>query len=201
MLWKVLMTNRNVAPQNFSLQGCLLVAAPGSQDGPFFQAVFLIVQHSSQGAIGVLLNRGLDEAAEGLWQHVAGPHEAYRSGLLHLGGPKSGPVIAIHGCRELAEFSSAEGVYFAAQVENLKQLVSAADDNNGLKIVVGQADWESGQLDEEFAKGKWLPIPVSPKVVFSDERDMWQQAMREVGNQMVAELVGCEPNLEQGHLN
>jgi putative AlgH/UPF0301 family transcriptional regulator len=105
-------------------------------------------------------------------------------------------VIAVHSHEPLAEYTSARGVYFAAQVENLRALLNLVQEQSEphestLKIIVGQANWEARQLDAEFAAGCWLPLPVSSKVVFADKNTMWQQAMREVGNLYVAAIAGC----------
>ena len=53
-----------------SLRGQLLVAAPSLQDPNFFRTVVLIVEHTDEGAMGIVLNReadtGLDEAVPDL---------------------------------------------------------------------------------------------------------------------------------------
>jgi putative transcriptional regulator len=192
------MSNRLKMPQKSTpLQGYLLVAAPHMQDDLFAQSVCMVVHHGKQGAIGVFLNKELDAHAPGLWEQLAGKETQYSKALLHLGGPNSGPVIAVHGHEPLAEYTSACGVYFAAQVDHLRKLLSLATNGSGkgersaVKIIVGQANWGPGQLDAEFAAGKWLPLPVTSKVVFAERQTMWQQAIKEIGNQFVASLVGC----------
>jgi putative AlgH/UPF0301 family transcriptional regulator len=56
---------------------------------------------------------------------------------------------------------------------------------------VGQADWGAGQLDQQFSEGRWLPLPVSAKLVFADHQQMWPKAIREVGNRYVAGIAGA----------
>ncbi|MEO8271165.1 MAG: YqgE/AlgH family protein, partial [Aureliella sp.] len=110
---------------------------------------------------------------------------------INFGGPQAGPVVAVHDRRELAEFTSAEGVYFAAQIQNLKQLAASPTDEAQVKIIVGQADWRSGELDRQFAEGKWLPLPVSSGLVFADDSEMWPRAMHRVGDLVVASMSGA----------
>lgn len=178
----------NAASLAVNLEGCLLVAAPQRKSEPFARAVCLVVHHSEDGAVGIVLNKSLDQKAAGLWQQLAGNSQEFRKGLLHFGGPKSGPVVALHNCERLAEYTSADGVYFAAQAQTLKELVKSESDQCDVKILVGQADWKAGELEDEFEAGKWLPLPVSPKLVFADEHQMWVQAMREVGNQVISSM-------------
>jgi putative transcriptional regulator len=176
-----------------NLTGQLLVAAPHYDDAIFGRTVCLVVHHADDGAVGIVLNRGFRNEAEGLWKHLTGGKAELREGVLHFGGPDSGPVVAIHNCNELAEFEPAKGVYMAAQIESLKALVAASGENRSesncaLKIIVGQADWKPGQLDAQFAEGKWYPLPVSAELVFVDPALMWPAALRRVGNRLVANL-------------
>jgi putative transcriptional regulator len=151
----------------------------------------MIVHHDRQGAVGIVLNRGFPHEASALMQHIAGSEQSKRRGLLHFGGPHSGPVLAVHNCGDFAEYQSAEGVYLAAQIHNVRALVSTPDDACNVKIMVGQADWKAGELDREFKQGYWLPLPVTPQLVFADEQQMWPIAMRRVGDHYLADMTGA----------
>lgn len=190
------MTNRIVhhdasTPTSVSLSGCLLVAAPNRENSVFERTVCMIVHHDQQGAIGIVLNRGFPHEASTLMQQIAGSHQSQRSGLLHFGGPHSGPVVALHNCDAFAEYQSADGVYLAAQIQNVRALVTSPNDACDVKIMVGQADWQAGELDREFEQGLWLPLPVTSQLVFADDQQMWPSAMRRVGDHYLANLTGA----------
>ena len=102
----------------------------------------------------------------------------------------SGPVIALHNLPDLAEYTTVDGVYVAARLDNLQQLVQAQDEAE-VRIIVGQATWKPGELDAELRDRKWLPIPASPQLVFSCEDEMWSRALREIGNHFVASISGA----------
>lgn len=174
-----------------NLAGHLLVAAPDWNDALFQQSVCLVVHHSQQGAVGVLLNRLTDVDAQSFWKQLGAQSKVSQASPLYLGGPHSGPVIAMHRRQDLAEYSPAEpteGVYFAAQLESFKQLI--ADHESHCKFFVGQANWEPGQLDRQFAAGCWLPQVVKSRVVFEAADTMWRVALCEAGNQLVCGMVG-----------
>ena len=53
-------TDRLGLQLNYSLEGYLLVAAPNWNSELFRKSVCLVVHHSSEGAVGVFLNRSLN---------------------------------------------------------------------------------------------------------------------------------------------
>ncbi len=196
------MANRIETIPPINLSGSLLVAAPDWQDKVFAQTVCLVVHHSSQRAIGVVLNRHLPVPAKQLLQKLAGESSGEQTlpagAAIHFGGPQAGPVVAMHNRQELAEFTSAEGVYLAAQIQNLQQLVASPTSDSQVKIIVGQADWAAGELDRQFTQGKWLPLPVSAGLVFADDSHMWRQAMLDIGDIIVTNMAGarvCPPDI------
>lgn len=182
------MTNRLEIEDHF--QGCILVASPSWSNELYARSVCLLVHHGKEGSVGIFLNRSLAESPAELWKHLAGDNQSTGSPrILHFGGPKSGPIIALHNRADLAEYTTVDGVYVAAQLENLQQLVRA-DSEAEVRIIVGQAAWQPGELDTELRQGKWLPLPISPQLVFSNEDEMWARAMRQIGNHFVASITG-----------
>ena len=183
------MTNRLEIDEHFS--SCILVASPSWSNELYARSVCLLVHHGKEGSVGIFLNRSLPESPAELWKHLAGDKSLAGSPrTLHFGGPMSGPVIALHNREELAEYTSVDGVYVAAQLENLQRLICSEDEAE-VRIIVGQAAWKPGELDVELREGKWLPLPVSPQLVFSNEDEMWARAMRQIGNHFVASITGA----------
>lgn len=189
-------TNRIPIQTAVSLTGHLLVAAPDWVHPTFSRSVCLIVRHDTGGAVGIILNRSLEFDPKVLWQQLAGENSSAPKAEIHSGGPQSGPVVALHSQANLAEYTSGEGVYLAAQLPNLRQLVKTVQKPTQLKIIVGQADWPAGQLEQEFFGGNWSALPVSRDVVFCDADQMWWRAIREIGNRFVTTISGAhgQPN-------
>ncbi len=184
--------NRIVAPPSLSFTGCLLAADPRWDDPLFKQSVCLVVHHGSQGAVGVMLNRTLPIDAQALLKQFGakdgGVGQNASRPQLFLGGIQSGPVVAMHQRKDLAEYTSAEGVYFAAHVDTLKQLVR--DSNTPCRIFIGQAVWAQGQLEQQFTQGCWLPLEVNSRVAFETPDRMWVAALRQAGNCLVQAMLG-----------
>ena len=186
------MSNRfQVRNESMQLSGKLLIASPDWDDSMFSRSVCLIVHQGSEGAVGMVLNRVLDTDLDNLWKQLAGTEARNKSARVHFGGPMSGPVVAVHDQVELSEFDSGGGVYLAAQVSNLKQLVST-ETCHDVRIIVGQASWQAGDLEQEIIDGKWLAVPIERELVFAPEDEMWGRGMRTFGNYFVAAVTGAQ---------
>ena len=172
-------------------EGCILVASPTWRSEMYGRSVCLLVHHGKEGSVGVFLNRSFPESPAELWEHLAGVGMTIGSQRrLHFGGPMSGPVIALHTQPDLAEYTTVDGVYVASRLENLQRLIQSQEEVE-VRIIVGQATWQPGELETELRDGKWLPIPVSPQLVFSSDDEMWARAIRQIGNHFVASISGA----------
>jgi len=158
-----------------SLRGHLLIASRKLLDPNFNRTVVLLIQHSDEGALGVVVNRPTSKTVEDLWREV-GDSPCRSPEAVHLGGPVSGPIMCIHTDPGLGEAEIVPGVFFAATKENLDQLVSQQE--HPFKIFVGHAGWGAGQLESELAEGAWLTAAADSEYVFYDGEDLWQQVTR-----------------------
>lgn len=185
------MTNRiPTTAGQLALTGQLLVATNRCADGMFAGSVCLILQHDQTGSVGLVLNKSLDMPGDQLWKFLNAPEHAQHHSVC-FGGPISGPILALHNHEECAEVAAASGVYIAAHLDKLQQLVST--DDGEVRIVVGQVLWKGGQLEHELSEGMWLPLPATPKLVFASADEMWLQSMREVGNNYLTMITGAKP--------
>jgi putative transcriptional regulator len=183
------MNNRIPEPNvSLDLGGQLLVATTNCADSMLQGTVCLILHHGAEGSMGLVLNRAIELDTDGLWKFLNAPEER-TSRPIRFGGPVSGPILALHNHKECAEVAAAAGIYIAAHVDKLQQLI--ASHSGEVRIVVGQVLWKVGQLEHEIGQGMWLPLPATPELVFAPEEEMWRRGMREVGNRYVAMLAGA----------
>ena len=136
--------------------GRLLVAEPMLGDPNFDRTVVLMVQHTADGALGLVLNRPTDVAvAEALptWGSVATD-----PGLLHLGGPveeQSGWCLA-----RAREPEGLEGFVPVVGDLGLVDLeldpVEVATSFHAVRLYAGYSGWGPGQLEHEIAQDAWL---------------------------------------------
>ena len=165
-----------------SLSGHLLVASPELLDPNFVRAVVLLIQHTGEGAFGVVLNRPAGNTIRELWEEI-GDGVCKSRGHVNMGGPVSGPLIALHTDESLSEMEILPGLHFAAERDHLEELVSQKD--HFFRIFVGHSGWGGGQLEGELKEGSWLTTPATVDYVFHDEEDLWKKVTRTIGESVL----------------
>jgi putative transcriptional regulator len=161
-----------------ALKGKLLVASPALSDPNFFRTVVLMLEHSDEGALGVVLNRPSElEVSEPLpaWADVAA-----QPPVVFVGGPVS-PSSAI--CLGRAEHSD------DADWEPVVGSVGALDLNIGpaevrprpevVRVFAGYAGWGPHQIEAEILSGGWFVVDADPDDALSPSPgDLWSDVLR-----------------------
>ena len=106
-----------------SLQGQFLIASPKLADGNFYKSVVLMIKHDDEGAFGLILNRPTENSVREVWKMVA-EVEIECSQPIFLGGPVSGPLVALHRVKSAAEMEVLPGLYFAAHKDQLQKVIA-----------------------------------------------------------------------------
>ena len=153
-----------------SLQGQLLIAEPRLPDSSFFRSVVIMIQHSDDGASGLILNRPGNVSLSDIWQDVSDSPLA-RDKPIHIGGPVEGPLTALHNRMDLAEQTVIEGVYLSMSRDSLDELL--ASDRGDICVFSGYAGWAPGQLENELSVGGWLLLQAQPEHVFGDSDQLY----------------------------
>ena len=157
-----------------SLSGQLLIASPSMADY-FRRTVLLVVEHTPDGAFGLVLNRPSEatvgEAAPDLAELIGSEH------VLHIGGPvQSNAVTAIgeHADPELASklIVGAVGMVDLDDPPELGQL----------RVFAGYAGWGEGQLDDEVEQEAWILEQALPQDPF-DDGDLWAGVLERMGDE------------------
>jgi putative transcriptional regulator len=165
-----------------SFTGQLLIAAPALQGSPFERTVILVAQHNRDGALGIVINRPLEERPiasllEALGADASGITNNVR---VFLGGPVN-PEIAfvVHSADyHLSDTVDIDGrVALTAAPEVLRDIGLGKGPNKSL-VAFGYAGWGASQLDDEIGRGDWYNVAEDPALVFDDDRSkVWTDAM------------------------
>jgi putative transcriptional regulator len=176
-----------------SIRGQLLIAGPGLLDPNFQRTVVLIVEHTDEGAFGLVLNRPSEttvgEAVDELDRFVDGEDP------LFIGGPVGQSALIV-----LAEFDDAQEAALVA-FEDIGVLGEQGDE--GLpqirrgRAFAGHAGWGPGQLDSELDRGDWILEPAHREDAFADEpRSLWQAVLtRKGGSYALVARMPADPSM------
>ncbi len=160
-----------------TLQAHLLIGSPELAE-PFGQSVILLVQHSDDGALGLILNRRLKVLLKENWSKLSSV-PCHRDDSIFLGGPCEGPLVALHTHEFLSEIEVMPGLYFCAGKDKLERL-AAQQGGPPIKFFAGYSGWAPGQLESELARGSWSVMPAHAEHVFAHEDELWKRATRQV---------------------
>lgn len=194
-----------------SLAGHFLIADLDLNDPHFRRAVVLVLDHSEDGAFGLVVNRPLGLTAA---QIVPAPDEVAfpeRRGKIPLygGGPvETQAVFALHSGFPGVWMSPAvreirPGLWFEPSFPALQPYVTGSapemppDDIPVVRLYLGYAGWGADQLEGELDQGAWQVIEARASLVFhTPPDDIWKSAMELKGGfwSIVAQT-GIKPSL------
>lgn len=175
--------------------GVLLVAAPSLTEETFRRTVVYIIDHRESGTLGVVLNRPSDVAVHDVLPSW-GPY-ASKPQAIFVGGPvEQKTALCLAALRTGEDPDTVEGVIGVRGPVALVDLDTEPEELSerirGLRVFVGYAGWESGQLDGEIARDDWLVVPALPSDVMSPpDADLWGRVLRRQG--MPTALLATHP--------
>jgi putative transcriptional regulator len=161
------------------LAGKLLVASPLMRSDAFDRTVVALLEHTGEGALGVVLNRPGDASLLDVVPPVA--EIASSPAVLFSGGPVE-PRVAIALGVASGELST-EGwrpilpPLVTVDLDYDPALLAAS--LKELRVFAGYAGWSAGQLEGEIADGAWYVVDRLPGDAFVESPDrLWSQVLR-----------------------
>jgi putative transcriptional regulator len=169
-----------------SLSNHMLIAMPGMADPNFSTTVTLICEHTSDGALGIVINKPLlltlgdvfkqldlneiDTATAATTVLDGGPVGAERGFVLH--GPS-------HRFENSLLVSDDILLTFS---RDILDLMAAGEGPQKSLVALGYAGWGAGQLEAEMLANSWLSVPATPEIVFElPFAERWAAAAKTLG--------------------
>jgi putative transcriptional regulator len=171
---------------NGSLTGKCLIAMPSLADSTFARSVIYICAHSPEGAMGLVVNRALDQLTfpdildqmgieqmadcESIRVHFGGPVESARGFVLHSADYALSSTLKVDGTAALT-----------ATTDVLRAIAEGAGPRRSL-MALGYSGWGAGQLDSEIQENSWLTVDADEEILFSSRLESkWDLAVRRLG--------------------
>lgn len=176
------------------LDGQILVAMPTMQDERFSRTVIYLCAHSSEGAMGIIVNQPAPNIrfSDLLVQLDVVPGE----GLIEL--PRHGEVVRVlkggpvetqrgfvlHSADYFVENSTLQiddGICLTATLDILKAIANGSGPESAV-LALGYAGWAPGQLENEIQANGWLNCEADPSLVFGAAAELkYDLALRKIG--------------------
>src|ERR1700684_1070664 len=159
------------------LRGNGLIAARRLRDPNFYKTVVLMVEHGSDGAMGLVINRPSSvTVAHALSEHFKLPET---DDLVYVGGPvEPSALFIVHNS---LEFDQDESPVIPEVCEQIVRSSSEGHPDLRFRIYSGCAGWGAGQLEGELARGDWHTLPAHDRAIFSDDPYLvWDELMAKV---------------------
>jgi putative transcriptional regulator len=156
-----------------STAGHLLVATPNMNDENFDMTIIYVVEHTAEGALGVVVNRPTETPI--------GTHLPDLAALVSppdvffIGGPVSPDhVIGVGRDGDHIAMVDLDGV-----------LEGRVERPDGFRLFAGYSGWAPGQLDGELATGSWFVVEAFDGDVFGPQPgDLWRDVLRRQGGKL-----------------
>jgi putative transcriptional regulator len=177
-----------------SSKGRLLVATPTLGDPNFDRTVVLVLEHTDEGAVGVVLNRPSDTdlieagADWGGWDLFAAS-----PAVVFVGGPVSRNAVI---CLGHASDTAVDGYQPLLPPLGLLDLAGPPPDKGveAIRFFAGYAGWGEGQLESEIAEGAWFVVDALPQdALTADPEELWADVLRRQGGRMSL-FAACPPD-------
>jgi putative transcriptional regulator len=164
----------------------LLIAMPSMGDPNFAQTVALVCDHTSAGALGLILNKPLPMRMGEVFEQLEielGDVPLRERPVLRGGPMQTDRGFVVH--RAGGEWDSTLKVSDALHVTISRDILVAIARGQGpdeAVIALGYAGWDGGQLEQEIRANAWLNAPVDLGLIFDlPFESRWHAAGRLLG--------------------
>ena len=176
------------------LDGQLLIAMPSMTDKRFARSVIYMCAHSTEGAMGLIINKRADNIRfPDLLQQLGVVGKDAEDTMpmsvcektVHVGGPvETGRGFVLHTpdyYRSASTLSVDNKVCLTATMDILKAMAHGKGPSRAM-FALGYAGWAPGQLENELQRNGWLNCPADLDILFSPELDLkYDHAMSKLG--------------------
>ncbi|TWB94809.1 putative transcriptional regulator [Bradyrhizobium macuxiense] len=176
------------------LDGQMLIAMPVMNDPRFERSVIYMCAHSSEGAMGIIVNRpagsidfpGLLVQLDIIEKsdQIQLPENAEMMKVMKGGPVDTGRGFVLHSSDfyiQDATLNIDDGISLTATVDILKAIAKGAGPKHAI-LALGYAGWAPGQLENEIQHNGWLHCDADPELIFgTDVDEKYARALRKIG--------------------
>ncbi len=180
-------------PRDF-LDGQMLIAMPSMRDERFARSLVYVCAHSSEGAMGIVVNQPANHIDFGdllvqldvvpAQERILLPQRAETVRVLRGGPVETGRGFVLHSADYFIENSTLpidNGICLTASLDILKAIAGGRGPESAV-LALGYAGWAPGQLESEIQANGWLHCPADSELVFGEVVEAkYDLALRKLG--------------------
>jgi putative transcriptional regulator len=165
-----------VAPK----KGRVLISEPFLQDTYFKRSLVLLTEHSSEGAVGFVLNKPLDVKVNDVVNDFP-----ETNATVSIGGPVS--TNTIHYLHTLGEVVPnavhiLNNVWWGGDFEFIKSLIEKNEvQPDQIRFFLGYSGWQAGQLETELEQNSWIITEINEGQIMHPNEGLWKDSLNQLG--------------------
>ncbi|EGF51539.1 YqgE/AlgH family protein [Bacteroides fluxus] len=164
-------------------QGKILISEPFLCDHIFGRSVILLVDHTKEGTMGLVLNKPLPLFLNDILQDFN-----YQENIpIYKGGPLSTDTLfylhTLEGITDSLPISN--GLYLNGDFNAIKEYILQGNPIKGkIRFFLGYSGWEYEQLHRELEENTWLVSTESKDTIMNENAgtELWKNSLGRLGS-------------------
>jgi len=169
---------------NYSYKGKILISTPDISGDIFSRSVVLIIDHTEDGAFGLILNKKNSKMSNRFKNFFDFDIEVYD------GGPVENDKVffIIKGKKVTENFTAINDEYYLT--EDIELMINAVLQNEisiqDVKIFSGYSGWSASQLENEVLQKVWTVVDVyNLDYTLPNDHTLWKSIMQNLGGEFL----------------
>lgn len=169
---------------NYSYKGKILISTPDISGDIFSRSVVLIIDHTENGAFGLILNKKNSKMSNRFKNFFDFDIEVYD------GGPVENDKVffIIKGKKVTENFTAINDEYYLT--EDIELIINAVLHNEisiqDVKIFSGYSGWSASQLENEVLQKVWTVVDVyNLDYTLPNDHTLWKSIMQNLGGEFL----------------
>jgi putative transcriptional regulator len=161
----------------------LLVSVPTLGDPNFFRTVVFMIEHTDDGALGLVLNQPTDTRVDEVldaWAPYAAP-----PAVAFVGGPvqQHEALIGLARVRQVHASDAWQPLLGpVGTVDLARDPIDAHPELDAVRLFAGYSGWGPGQLEGELDVGGWFVVDALPDDLLTPHpAELWRSVLRRQG--------------------
>lgn len=163
-------------------RGKVLISEPFLYDEMFGRSVILLVDHSTDGTMGLVLNKPLPLSLNDVLKEF----KDISNIPIYKGGPlNTDTLFYLHTLKDVEDsLQIGKGVYLNGDFDAIRRYILQGNDIDGkIRFFLGYSGWEHDQLCQEIEENTWLIGSTSIASLMNEKgsAELWKNVLGQLG--------------------